>query len=372
MPDHLYYTEKKYIHKFAFGTVNIPIYQPTTSGVMILCEHYREKYTIDLQCIDLIGKISNPENTVNFFSYLSANPDLITLHPGQTRGLILTHGTSHAIPVLIHQHDDMRHLVVFDSSSGSRVQGYFKIANQFNETDTLFYLNSGTRQSDGHYCITDAICILKEALLIDDLIARIENKIINEHASLESYQGSPGYKPLQLIRITKPPHFRLFHMPEQLLLTAQRPAYVQETNADLSVMLRGGRSLGDYREHYKATFTFSNDEQDEPNAINGFLFLKGAEYKAFLDYVYEQKMDDDKITIEKTASETIALPFKTISGLLPTLTIAPTHVEDEKEEGHFFINRSGFFPPIQVSIAEEKQKSVVRDTVLASPPPTNK
>ena len=370
MPHHPYYIEKKYTHEFSFGTVNIPICQPTTNGVLILCQHYSEKYDIDLQCIDLIGKISNPENIFDFFSYLNIDQNLITLSNGKTRGLILMHGTHHAIPVLIHQRDEVRHILVFDSSSGSRVQGYFRSANLFSDAQTLFYLNSGTRQSDGDSCITDAICILKEALLITDLIALIENKIIQEHATLSPYQGPPGYKPLQLAGKIKPAHFRLFHMPEQLLLTAQRPLYVKEANADLSVILRGGRSLGDFREHYKVKFTLSNDEQDETYDINSFLFLKGAEYKEFLNYVYENRMENSEYKLSSTIEsldsseiERITSPFKNSSGLHSILTRSTTRSETAEENSDLSCkNTSGFFP-----IQKIKQSITVRDTVLASP-----
>lgn len=255
------------------------------------------------------------------------------------------HGTNHAIPVLIHQGDEVRHMVVFDSSSGSRTRGYFAEAKLFNDAQTLFYLNSGTRQSDGESCITDAICILKEALLIDNLITLIENKVTNDHPSLFPYQGSPGYQPLQLTSSTKPDHFRLFHMPEELLLTAQRPAYVEEANADLSVILRGGKSLGDFRDHYKATFNLTRDDKvDGSESINSFLFLKGAEYKEFLDYSY--KINTGSLGCERSS------------------TIESPDQSEIEQQASVFKNRSGFF-----YISKITTNSPLRDTVLASPIP---
>jgi hypothetical protein len=315
VPQHPYYNELTHTQTLKLGTINITIYQPTTEGAMILCHHYRSKYNINLQCVDLRGRIHNPENALDFFSYLHDNPELLTVSDGKPRGLLLMHGCHHAIPVLLWEHDEMRHMVVFDSSSGSHIKGYFKIANLFDDHRTLFYLNHGTRQSDGASCITDGICILKEALMIEDLMSLINNKIVAEHPCFEPYKGPEGYTPLNLAVTKKPDHFRLFYMPEQLLITAQRPTYLTESCADLSVVLRCGKTLGEYRDHYSSTVTLSKEDGDATYNLNSYLFFKGEEFRNNLNAIYDAEVG--KRSPMPTIDERIPSPSKYTSGFFP-------------------------------------------------------
>jgi hypothetical protein len=143
----------------------------------------------------------------------------------------------HAIPVLICRQQNETHMIVFDSSSGSRIKGYFNMAVLF--PNAHFYLNAGTRQSDEGSCMTDAICILKEALQIENLISLIQSKNIAEHRA---------FQPTLFKSLPKPNNFKLFRMPEQLLVTAQLSKYVSDAGADLNTVLRGGKTLGYYRD----------------------------------------------------------------------------------------------------------------------------
>ena len=315
MPQHPYYNEITYAHKIKLGTINITVYQPTPDGAMILCDRYRSKYSINLQCVDLRGNIRNPENIIDYFSYLHAHPELLDVSDGKPRGLLLTHGSHHAIPILLCERYGMRHIVVFDSSSGSRIKGYFKPANSFDDHRTLFYLNHGTRQSDGYSCITDGICILKEALMIDELIGVIHNKIVAEHPSLAPYKGPEGYTPLNIAFTKKPDHFRLFYMPEQLLVTAQRPTYLTESGADLSAMLRGGKTLGEYRDHYSSTVTLSKEDGDAAYNLNSYLFFKGEEFRNNLNAIYDAEVG--KHSPMPTIDERMPSPSKNSSGFFP-------------------------------------------------------
>ena len=262
------------------------IYQPSPEGLMALCDHYSQKYSIDLRCIDLRGTIESGENIYPFFEYLQRTPSISNAMEGQVTGLILSHGKHHVIPLLITRIDGVQHMVVFDSNSGQRIKGYFKIANLF--SDAQFYLNAGTRQADEGSCMTDAICILKEALMIHDIIELIKSKPIMQHSAFETGR---------FFSVPKPDHFSLFKMPEKLLLTAQISKYLREAEADVSVLLRGGRSLQSYRDDFLLPVVFSTEPDRPLTPINGYLYQKGIEHKRILDARWDdckrQGSDDD-------------------------------------------------------------------------------
>jgi hypothetical protein len=259
-------------------TIEPSIFQPTPDGIDALCHHYREKYSIDLLSIDLRGKIVSGDNALHFFNYLRDNQaELLNLDEGQARGLVLNHGQHHAIPVLICKKENEKHMVVFDSSSGSRINGYFNMADLF--PDTQFYLNAGTRQSDEGSCMTDAICILKEALQIENLISLIQSKNIAEHRAF----NPTLFKTLKIEEKRKPANFKLFRMPEQLLVTAQSSKYISDAEADLDMVLRGGQTLRYYRETYTMQVSLAKNEQSTPTNISSYLYLKGKEHKEILD-----------------------------------------------------------------------------------------
>lgn len=256
------------------------IYQPTPAGITALCQHYNQKYKINLYHIDFQTLVESGDNARHFFSFLQQNFSLSAISEGQTTGLILSHGQHHAIPILINKYFDSNRpsMIIFDSSSGSRIKGYYKIANLFPEFDV--YLNDGTRQSDGLSCITDAVCILKEALQIKNLLALIRPKVIPEH---------PAFKKTQFFNEDKPENFNVFNMPEQLLLTAQVSSYVSNAQADLTTILRGGKTLHSYREQFRMEVILLKNGERDFKTINGYLFTKSLEHRNLLDFILEIK-----------------------------------------------------------------------------------
>jgi hypothetical protein len=265
------------------------IHQPTPEGVSDLCFHYSEKYNIDLSYVDLNGRILSGDNIAHFFSYLQTHASLLAVQEGRSKGLILGHGQHHVIPLLIHNRAGTLHMVSFDSNSGARIKGYFRIADLFPEA--RFYLNAGTRQADEGSCMTDALCILKEALQLPDLIALLEAKNIIHH---EAFQQNPT----SIFRVPKAPNFSLFRMPEQLLFTAQVSAYLEEAGADLSVALRGGRTLGEYREHFVIHVSLLKNGTPIASNVNSYLYFKGIEHKRILDQSWRQRQDLEAIELD--------------------------------------------------------------------------
>ena len=213
-------------------------YQPTPSGVSLLCNHYSRKYKINLHLFDLRDKIINPDSGYQMFSYFSQSESFKSLPNNSLSGFVLNHGQYHSIPVLVLKQDGETNIVSFDSTSGARIRGYFRIAKLF--PDATFYLNSGSRQVDSSSCITDAICILKEALQLNKLLEILKAKKHDTHPSLQPSQS-------RFFSIDRPQNFILFHMPEQLMLTAQKASYITDANSDLSIKLRDGRTLASSR-----------------------------------------------------------------------------------------------------------------------------
>jgi hypothetical protein len=269
-----YYIIKKtgFYLKHEEQLVPTSIFQPTPAGLKMLCRHYSRKYSIDLRCVDLRDDVISGDNIRYFFEYLRSATHLLDLAEGQARGLVLSHGQHHVVPVLIIKKNDIKYMFVFDSSSGSRVRGYFSLANIF--IDYQFYLNLGTRQADEGSCMTDAICILKEALMIPEFTDLVASKQITEHESF-----APG----RFFTCPKPDNFYLFKMPEKLLLTAQITRYLEQSDADESVILRGGRSLREYRDDFLLPVILDKNETSSITPINGYLYLKSEEHKKILD-----------------------------------------------------------------------------------------
>jgi len=256
-------------------------YQPTPEGVGFLCSHYSAKYKIDLRCLDLRGKVTQPDNILMFFECLVKINLIERLDDNQVVGIVLSHGQHHAVPVLIHKREGKTEVVVFDSTSGPRIKGYFRIATLF--PSSVFYLNSGSRQVDSSSCITDAICILKEALQIENLLTLLNHKRYDEHPSLQSKRSG-------FFSIPKPDNFILFKMPEKLLLTAQKSRYVSEADANTSIQLRGGKTLAEYRSLFQMRVSLIQGDSATVKGINSYLFIKSREHKKLFDS-YSKKID---------------------------------------------------------------------------------
>ena len=247
-------------------------YQPKPKGIKTLCAYYSAKYKINLQSIDMRGPIPSEDytNTLQMFTHLAKNPSLIDVEEGQSRGLILNHGDNHAIPLLISKKENITSIVCFDSTAGASIKGYYKMANALSACQ--FYLNEGSRQADSTSCITDSICILKEALQIENLMNLIDQNI---------YQNHRGLAPSRFFNSPPPANFKLFKVPEQLLVTAQLPSYVKDS--DMSVILRGGKTLKDYRSQFCITFSIFKGSEIKINDINSYLYIKSAEHRGIFD-----------------------------------------------------------------------------------------
>jgi hypothetical protein len=253
------------------------MYQPTPEGLAVLCAHYSRKYDIDLRCInlELHTELERGDKLLdNFNCFKTHYLELFALNEGQSKGIILCYKQNHVVPVLITQQDGEKYMMVFDSSSGARIKGYFPIAMLFPET--AFFLNTGTRQADGTSCFTDAVCVLKEALQIDGFVPLIKTKVDMMHRSLKTNPDS------RFKSIPPPSNFSLFRMPEKLLLTAQRSDYLIEAKADLNVVLRDGRPLREHREHYRIRVSITRFEVSIVD-INSYLFRKTKEHRNVLE-----------------------------------------------------------------------------------------
>ncbi len=246
------------------------VYQPTPKGVKTLCAHYSAKYSIDLRSIDLREEIPDYTDIFLLFRYLADNPSLLDVEEGHSRGLILSHGTMHAIPLFITKRGGTHSVVCFDSLSGPSVKAYYKMADVLR--GYTLYLNEGTRQADLTSCITDGICILKEALLIDNLMCLLNERVYTTH---------PAFAHTRFFNKNPPANFKLFKMPAQLLVTAQLPSYVRDADSD--VVLRGGKTLKEYRSQFCITFSLFKGEDVTVKDINSYLYIKSAVHQVVLD-----------------------------------------------------------------------------------------
>lgn len=308
------------------------IYQPTPEGVEALCQHYSEKYGIQLQCIDCRNVFDPLTDVYSYFFHLQQNPSIFQLNEGERKGLIFSHGQNHAVPVVICKEHGIQSMIVLDSSVGNSIRGYFRMAALFPTFN--FYINQGTRQSDGLSCITDAVCILKEALQIHELVSLVESKQMSAHSA---------FQPSRFLTLPKPANFNVFSMPEKLLLTAQVSAYLIQADADMSVPLRGGESLEHYREKFKMEAVLLKDEERNRVSINGYLFVKSLEHRNILDYLQEQQDELEQHLAQEITTifrETAPSPYKI---MLSPSRIGFTHIVDAgtpREHGENYEFRS--------------------------------
>lgn len=283
-----------YSHEAAGLVIKPIVYQPTSKGVKTLCAHYCAKYGIDLRSIDLREPIPDEDyiDLAQSFSYLAQNPSLLNVEEGKSRGLILSHGEHHAVPLLIINRGGERSIVCFDSTSGASIKAYYRMADIL--TGYQFYLNEGTRQADKTSCITDAVCILKEALLIDHLMDLINAKV---------YKSHPALNPTRFYAHAAPNNFKLFNMPEQLLVTAQLPTYIKD--ADTEIILRGGKTLKNYRSQYCITLSLFKGVDRVVKNINSYLYLKSVEHKHILDALEAKNNSIDALSLSPGLSPRI-------------------------------------------------------------------
>jgi len=202
-------TEDLYIKKPSGFTYEVDdteitpyIYQPTPQGVHVLCEHYSKKYQIDLRCLSLEGMTDDPENCLNLLKYFHTLSYISDLPHNSLTGIILSNSQYHVLPLLVSKSEEDIKIVVFDSTSEERIRKYFSIANLF--SDATFYLNAGTRQVDASSCMTDAVCILKEAMQLETLFSLIDNKRNVTDPNLKAKGTSFFHMP------ASPVNFRLF------------------------------------------------------------------------------------------------------------------------------------------------------------------
>lgn len=77
-------------------------------------------------------------------------------------------------------------------------------------------------------------------------------------------------------------------MPEKLLLTAQNTNYLH--GADLTIMLRGGKTLGEFREQFKMEVSLFKGESITVKGINSYLFKKSKQHKDYFLQFERQKL----------------------------------------------------------------------------------
>jgi hypothetical protein len=274
------------------------IVQPTPEGMEILAQRYCQKYQIDLRVYD--GRsIEEGDQLIKRFEAFKAQFDFGSLSETRTTGIILSHGQNHVVPLLFSQENGQKFLIIFDSTSGTRMKGYYPIANLFPDYQVL--LNFGTRQADDGSCVADALSILKDALRMPELGTYLtENKlheIVEEGSGRKIFFGTP-----------KPNNFKIFLMPEELLKTAQISKFVENSNPDLDkTITKNNETLGQRRQRDRTLVSFNRDETKEVG-INAYLHKKSQKYRQILDQQSEQlpsKSPEPTLGQQTTDSKTI-------------------------------------------------------------------
>ena len=274
------------------------IYQPTTAGMEILTEHYKTKYAVDIRVIDqskaeVIGD-NLKHRFAAFKTFLDSKKDEIEkeISAGKQIGFVLTHGCNHTIPLIISKdRDGNKVMTIFDSTSGPRTKGYYLIANMFDDYNLM--LNNGSRQKDGQSCMVDSIAILKDALRMPDLAQYlITHKIMREERAREEDEKEAGAaaRPRQFFgtALTRD-NFKLFLMPEELLKTAQRSEFAEESKPDeTKIITASNKTLEQKRGENRVTVHFDREEGGDLK-INQYLHKKSWKYAKIISEELEKR-----------------------------------------------------------------------------------
>lgn len=291
------------------------IYQPTTAGMEILAEHYRKKYAVDIRIVDqskaeIIGD-NLKHRFAAFKTFLDSKKDEIEkeISAGKQIGFVLTHGCNHSIPLIISRdHDGNKVMTIFDSTSGPRTKGYYLIANMFDDYNLM--LNKGSRQKDGQSCMVDSIAILKDALRMPDLAQHlISHKIAEtERSEEDGKEGGATARPRQFFgtALTRD-NFKLFLMPEELLKTAQRSEFVEESIPDKTkIITASNKTLDQKRVEDRVTVHFNREGGDLK--INQYLHKKSWKYAKIISEELEKKAPEVPSTSPRGAGAGAASP----------------------------------------------------------------
>lgn len=288
----------RYFHEIGCGYKKLVDYmyiepaicQPTPAGLSLLVKDFVARTHHDLRTVDQQHDDGPVPTMIARFKKFSAQAPAIPFDPLRPVGVILTHGQHHACPVLFMRKDQTNYVLIFDSTSGSMKKAYRKVGNFFPDCQVM--LNDGTRQSDSQSCITDAYEILTRAFTVDDLIGKVEERVVDERAASSSTAAS-----VRASRFSAPEvdNFRLFRMPEELCFTAQRTAFVTQTSkAEMQVPIRDkdGRltTLQDMM-RLKKTVAIGN-QSEKWIGINSYLHDVSLEHRERIKQLVDQHEAD--------------------------------------------------------------------------------
>jgi hypothetical protein len=172
------------------------LFQPTPTGLETIAQHYNKKYGINIAIVNdpQQGPSTITKHFKNFYPYHEEHLRSV-LRERSPIGIILTNGQKHAIPIILSQEGDKKYMIIMDSTIGDRKRSYYTAANKFPEYTIL--LGKGARQVDSQSCLTDAICVLKDGLRINNLGSRIlRDKLVpeDEDKKNEETQGNPHFQ----------------------------------------------------------------------------------------------------------------------------------------------------------------------------------
>lgn len=285
-------SNKYYVVKPSTYTITIDgfkvepqIIQPTPKGARILAEHYNAKYKINMSILDHgETSIAGDKLLPRFELFHNQTlPSLLPLKDDLPVGVLLMHGSHHAVPIILSKENGKNYMMIFDTNAGPRKRGYYPIANLF--PDFTILLNNGTRQADNGSCVTDGISILKDALRMKNLGSYLfAEKLISIDESEKHI--SPRGRPRQFFGTPlKQENFSIFMMPEELLKSAQISKYVTHAKADMEkVVTKNNQTLSERRARDTVTVSF-NSKPLVDVGINGYLYKKSLKHADIIDAV---------------------------------------------------------------------------------------
>ncbi len=324
LDDH-YYNSLKTDFRIDLGelVVEPKIYAPTAAGLQVIAKKYKKLYHVEIQVFDssqhtLNEKEIRGDNILDRFKCFQNNFDFSQLQKIDRLGIILVHGHHHAVPVFLSREDNHIYMIIFDSTSGSRKKGYWKVAGLFPEF--IFLLNNGTRQSDTGSCFTDAMYTLKDALnnqkITGSVLLQQEQGGLEDSAAEPEVSSSEAERrsKIRFSQLVKPNNFSLFTLPTYLLKTSQRSEFVMECNPDMNEVVHSssGTTLEQHRQRHRIRVTFLS-KQLEGNACT-FLHKKALEHKEMIDNHRRASLAGSVITDEQ---EQLGMISELIEDYLP-------------------------------------------------------
>ncbi len=279
---------------------SLALYQPRPAGVRELLRNTRGRdgWPVRVQVAEAVrSKGQAIDARLNEFL---ASVDWWEIFPSSPRIVILMDEQRHAIPVILatcnggrfdtpegRNARSKRLVIILDSTAGSSVGMYRKLASQHPDLDV--WLNEGSRQVDAYSCITDAIEVACQASDDPTVVAQVRTREISADERVHLPNSRLRLKRSQADAQDSQLH--RFNLPESLAISAQSRSFLNNPaiRQDHPIMVNADATT--LRHHLQASqdvarrqyFNSDSSANQLFTALNCYLYTASERHARVLD-----------------------------------------------------------------------------------------